>query len=169
MMADSRAARLLTSALIFSISTSGLAAAKGGASDEEFTCLAKAIYFEARGETEKGQRAVGRVVLNRVKSDAYPDAICDVVYQGSTRSTGCQFSFTCDGLSDVAEDKKAWREAKDVARELIACDPPCQVGPDFQGPLWTSTHYHADYVNPRWAKKLNRTGAIGRHIFYATA
>lgn len=168
-MADSRAVRLVASALVLSITMSSLAAAKSGPSDTDLTCLAKAIYFEARGESEKGQRAVGRVILNRVASEAYPDTICSVVYQGSKRATGCQFSFTCDGLSDVAKDKAAWKEAKEMARSLIACDPPCLEGPDFQGPIWQSTHYHADYVTPRWAKKLQRTGTLGRHIFYATA
>jgi len=168
-MAACRAARLLTCAFLLSIPTSHLANAKPGKSDSQLQCLAKAIYFEARGETEKGQLAVGRVILNRVESGAYADTICGVVFQGSERPNSCQFSFACDGRSDEAKDKKSWKEAKVIARELIACDPPCQEGPKWQAPLWSSTHYHADYVSPRWASKLTRTGTIGRHIFYATA
>ncbi len=164
-----RAARLLTCAIVFTISTSHLAGAAGAKSDSQLQCLAKAIYFEARGESEKGQLAVGRVILNRVESGAYADTICGVVFQGSERPNSCQFSFACDGRSDEAKDRESWQEAKAVARELIACDPPCQEAPEWQAPLWSSTHYHADYVSPRWADKLTRTGAIGRHIFYANA
>ena len=167
-MAVCRAARLLTCAIFFSISIPHLANASGK-SDSQLQCLAKAIYFEARGESEKGQLAVGRVILNRVESGAYADTICGVVFQGSERPNSCQFSFACDGRSDEAKDKTSWKEAKTIARELIACDPPCQEGPKWQAPLWSSTHYHADYVSPRWASKLTRTGTIGRHIFYATA
>ncbi len=164
-----RAARLLSCAFILSISTFNVAGAKGGISEADLQCLAKAIYFEARGESEKGQLAVGRVILNRVESEEYPDTICDVVYQGSHRRNACQFSFACDGKADIAEEKKPWTEAKALARELIACDPPCQKAPRWSSPLWASTHYHADYVSPRWARKLTRTGTIGRHIFYAMA
>jgi spore germination cell wall hydrolase CwlJ-like protein len=169
MMAVCRAARFMSCALVLSIFTPHLASARGAPDETDLQCLAKAIYFEARGESEKGQLAVGRVVLNRVESETYPDTICDVVYQGSHKRNACQFSFACDGEPDVAKEKKAWREAETLARRLVACDPPCQKGPDWQGPLWTSTHYHADYVNPRWAKKLHHTGTIGRHIFYALA
>ena len=95
-MAVCRAARLLTCAIVFSISLPHLAAASGK-SDGQLQCLAKAIYFEARGESEKGQLAVGRVVLNRVESGAYADTICGVVVQGSERPNSCQVSFACDG------------------------------------------------------------------------
>ena len=168
-MAVSRAAGLLTCALLLLIPTTDFATARSTTSDKELKCLAQAIYFEARGESKKGQLAVGRVVLNRVKSRVYPDTICGVVFQNDHRRNACQFSFACDGKSDEATEKKAWNEARARARELIACDPPCQKEPQWQGPLWRSTHYHADYVNPRWAKKLDHTGTVGRHIFYATA
>jgi spore germination cell wall hydrolase CwlJ-like protein len=137
--------------------------------NDDLACLAKAIYFEARGEPDKGQRAVGRVILNRVESGHYPESICGVVYQNSERRNACQFSFACDGLSDSASDPKAWKKAKEVAGELLACDPPCQNEPRWRAVLWTSTHYHADYVQPAWAKKLKRTGTVGGHIFYASA
>ena len=168
-MTACRAARLWSCALVLSISTPHLAAAARGKTENDLQCLARAIYFEARGESGKGQLAVGRVILNRVASEAYPDTICDVVYQGSHKRDACQFSFACDGEPDVAKETKAWNQAMGHARELIACDPPCQEEPEWQGPLWTSTHYHADYVNPRWAKKLTHTGTVGRHIFYAIA
>ena len=137
--------------------------------DPEVRCLAEAIYFEARGESEKGQLVVGRVVQNRAESGDYPTTICGVVYQGSKRRTGCQFSFACDGMPEAINEKEAWQTAKARAAELAKCDEKCRRTPDWSGSLWTSTHYHADYVHPRWAKKLKRTGSVGRHIFYASA
>jgi spore germination cell wall hydrolase CwlJ-like protein len=167
MMAVRRLAAL--GACAFFLSMPAWGSSNSAADGDDLNCLAKAIYFEARGEPEKGQRAVGRVVLNRVESDAYPDTICGVVYQGAKSGRGCQFSFACDGVPDRTAEKAAWRKAKAVAAELIACDPPCRRAPKWQGAVWTSTHYHADFVNPGWAKRLKRTGAIGRHIFYASA
>lgn len=167
-MAVRRPVALVLCAFVFLVPAVSLAYAKESKSDD-LQCLATAIYFEARGEPETGQRAVGRVVVNRAESGVYPDSICGVVYQGSKRRGACQFSFACDGASDKASDESAWEKAEDVAGELLACDPPCQKEPKWRGALWTSTHYHADYVHPAWAKKLKRTGAIGRHVFYAGA
>jgi spore germination cell wall hydrolase CwlJ-like protein len=166
MMAVRRLAALSACAFFFVFSTQG--SAKTEAGGDALTCLAQAIYFEARGESEKGQRAVGRVILNRVESGLYPDSVCGVVYQGSSNGPACQFSFACDGIPDVAQEKGAWKKAKEIAAALIACDPPCHKSLEGQDAVWTSTHYHADFVSPRWAKKLKQTGTIGRHIFYAS-
>lgn len=122
-------------------------------------CLATAIYFEARGEPVEGQIAVAQVVMNRVRSSLYPDTICGVVYQGQHRRTGCQFSFTCDGKADVAKDKERWRLANEIAYEFTQ-------GETFLGDIGHATHYHANYVSPRWRWSLNRIKKVGQHIFY---
>lgn len=133
---------------------------------KELECLARAIYFEARGEPEKGQEAVALVVLNRVKSDYYPDTVCDVVYQNDHMHNACQFSFACDGKPDAINEKDAFEQAERIASEVLTCgNGHCERATLFL----RSTHYHADYVSPRWAKKLKRTGQVGRHIFYYTA
>lgn len=126
--------------------------------NEERTCLAQAIYYEARSEARVGQLAVADVVLNRVASPAYPDTICDVVYQGSERRTGCQFSFTCDGSMKARLNERKWREAEMLAGAVIA---------GIRKPVSRqATHYHADYVSPDWADTLTPTAVIGTHKFY---
>jgi hypothetical protein len=124
----------------------------------EKRCLAIAIYFEARGEPERGQVAVGQVILNRVRSPLFPETICGVVYQGQM-SPGCQFSFTCDGKTDNPRNDAQWAQAQDIAKRIT------------KGELWLpevgySTYYHADYVRPTWASSMSRIDTIGRHIFY---
>ena len=126
----------------------------------EENCLARAIYFEARSESELGQMAVAKVILNRVKSPEYPNTICGVVYQGSQRRNSCQFSFACDGLPDDIRQPGAWVNAKRVAQRAIAGDP--KVAAKLGGAL----HYHADYVKPKWARSMRKAIKIGRHIFY---
>lgn len=129
--------------------------------EQERRCLATGVYFEARGETHLGQMAVAEVIVNRVASKDYPNTICGVVFQGSYRRTGCQFSFTCDGESDRPRDLPAWRKAQYLAslvtmgivRERLIAE--------------NVTHYHADYVEPFWASSLYRVAKIGRHIFYS--
>ncbi|WP_298917693.1 cell wall hydrolase [uncultured Algimonas sp.] len=128
------------------------------ASMREANCLAEAVYYEARGESRKGQIAVAQVVQNRVLSKHYPDTICGVVYQGSERTTGCQFSFTCDGSMKKAPKGRSWTLAKDVARYVSTETPRSLVG--------VSTHYHTDYVDPRWNRTLRKTKQVGSHIFY---
>ena len=132
-------------------------------------CLAKAIYYEARGEPLAGRLAVGRVILNRVKSRFYPNSVCEVVYQNANWRNRCQFSFACDGKADHPGHLTAWGDAVDVAEQLL-----CRTGQNCKpstvgGRINVSTHYHATYVNPRWSRKMPRTGRIGRHIFYFTA
>lgn len=125
----------------------------------EKNCLARAIYFEARSEPEAGQIAVANVILNRVKSKRYPNTICGVVYDGAHRLNSCQFSFACDGKQDSPRGRKEWAKAKQLAARALAGDAYVRV-------VSTATHYHADYVNPRWSGAMKRLIKIGRHIFY---
>ena len=134
----------------------------------DIQCLSTAMYFEARGEPSRGQFIVGRVILNRVASRYYPDDICAVVYQNAHMKNACQFSFACDGEPNRVRDTAAWQQIKRRAHYLVDCDDKCSLAALGRSDLWTSTHYHADYVSPNWAKKLQRTGQVGRHIFYYT-
>jgi spore germination cell wall hydrolase CwlJ-like protein len=136
-------------------------------SERELRCLAEGMYFEARGEPLRGQLAVGRVILNRVQSDAYPDTICDVVYQNEHRHNRCQFSFACDGKPDKITEREVWYQIRGYAAWLLANDPRGESEYQVLASLETATHYHADYVTPRWAKFLKLTVHIGRHLFYA--
>ncbi|MEM1420226.1 MAG: cell wall hydrolase [Pseudomonadota bacterium] len=126
--------------------------------DEELYCLAEAIYFEARGESIQGQAAVAEVVLNRVDSQYWPDTVCGVVNQGSERTTGCQFSYTCDGKPENVDAPRSWDLAERIARLFLAGAPRRITD--------HATHYHADYVDPRWAKTMDETAVVGTHIFY---
>lgn len=131
-------------------------------SSRDLNCLARAIYFEARGEPVRGKLAVGRVVLNRVASKNFPHSVCRVVYQNDHRRNRCQFSFACDGKPDLITDRAAWDGALVYAEWLLTHD----ASERHESELWTSTHYHADYVTPDWAKHLTLTGRVGRHLFY---
>ena len=136
--------------------------------EKEVTCLAKAIYYEARGEPERGRLAVGQVMLNRVGHSGYPKTVCGVVFQNKHLKNRCQFSFACDGQSDVPGSKAVWQRSKKEAEELYACDATCRAreSDEWKSPVWSSTHYHANFVRPSWAPKLQRTAWIGQHIFY---
>ena len=124
------------------------------------SCLARAIYFEARSESMLGQLAVATVILNRSKAEHYPSSICGVVYQGASRLNACQFSFACDGQSDLPQTGRAWETALAVTAMALSDDKPV-------GSVAAATFYHADYVNPYWSKSMNRLTKIGRHIFYS--
>ncbi|MBC7522441.1 MAG: cell wall hydrolase [Sandarakinorhabdus sp.] len=121
-------------------------------------CLATAIAYEAGNEPEAGKQAVAQVILNRTHHRAFPRTICSVVYQGSGRRTGCQFTFTCDGSLHRILSRRTWASAQAVAVAAIDGLLPPTVG--------AATHYHADYVTPRWAPAMSRIGQIGAHIFY---
>ena len=121
-------------------------------------CLTAAVYYEAASEPDSGQRAVAQVVLNRVAHPAYPNTVCGVVFQGSERKTGCQFSFTCDGSLARAPNRMFWQRAEAVAAAAL--------GGYVHAPAGLATHYHTVYVNPYWAPKLNYLGTIGLHRFY---
>jgi spore germination cell wall hydrolase CwlJ-like protein len=136
---------------------------KTARSKTEMKCLAEAIYFEARGEPEQGRIAVAQVVLNRLKNPAYPSTICGVVYQNKNKRHRCQFSFACDGIRDRITNKSAWVEAQALAKRVLDDDKHLYIAD-----VGASTHYHATYVKPRWARKMTKKDKIGRHIFYQT-
>lgn len=130
-------------------------------SAREQQCLASGIYFESRGESVKGQAAVAQVILNRVRNPAYPDTICGVVYQNEDWRNRCQFSFACDNIKDRVNSQYHWKVAREVALAVTA------------GKIWlkevgSSTHYHAIYVRPGWARTMKKVGRIGLHVFYRT-
>ena len=125
----------------------------------EIECLALTIYFEARGESDRGKVAVANVVLNRVLDPSFPDAVCAVVKQGGEAPLHqCQFSWWCDGLSDEPTDLISWQQSYWVAHLAYwgLLDDPTQKA------LW----YHADYVHPSWKDALAQGPTIGQHIFY---
>ena len=124
-------------------------------------CLAEGIYFEARGEPEEGQAAVAQVILNRVRNPAYPDTICGVVYQDKRHRNRCQFSFACDGRSEVISERFQWDEARRIAAAVT-------VGRIWIPEVGDSTHYHAGYVRPGWGRRMIKVDRIGEHIFYRT-
>jgi spore germination cell wall hydrolase CwlJ-like protein len=124
----------------------------------QHACLSQAIYYEARGETQRGQIAVAEVVMNRVRSRHYPNSICGVVYQGSHRVTGCQFTFTCDGSLNHRPRGRAWDRAQRVATAVLL---------GYTRPVTQhATHYHTHAVNPVWNSGLVETTSIGSHVFY---
>ena len=126
--------------------------------DEQWYCLAEALYFEARGESFMGQVAVAEVILNRVDSRRYPNTICGVVRQGEKRKNGCQFSYNCDGKSDKIGNRKAFERMGRLARAMIDGRPRRLTD--------RALYYHNTSVKPRWMRKMVRTVKIGEHIFY---
>jgi len=124
----------------------------------EFRCLAEALYFEARGESVKGQFAVAEVIMNRVESARFPGTLCGVINQGTGRKYQCQFTYTCDGQKEVVNEPRAWARVAKVARAVI----------DGSAPKLTdgATHYHTTAVNPKWARVYTKTARIGVHLFY---
>ncbi|MDQ3483559.1 MAG: cell wall hydrolase [Pseudomonadota bacterium] len=124
-------------------------------------CLTSTVYYEAGQESTDGQRSVAQVVLNRVRHPAFPSSVCGVVYQGSTRSTGCQFTFTCDGSLQRQPNAVSWTRARRVAEAALTGAVHAPVG--------LATHYHADYVVPYWASSLAKNAVVGAHLFYRWA
>ena len=128
---------------------------------QALSCLASAVYYEAGNQDEDGERAVAQVVLNRVRHPAFPASICGVVYDGSTKPTGCQFTFTCDNSLTRAPDAEGWRRAMQVAESAL--------NGSVYGPVGWATHYHADYVVPVWASTMAKNAIVGAHLFYRWA
>ncbi|KIN66832.1 Cell wall hydrolase, SleB [Sulfitobacter donghicola DSW-25 = KCTC 12864 = JCM 14565] len=127
-------------------------------SSAEFKCLAEALYFEARGETVKGQFAVAEVIRNRVKSSRFPNTYCGVINQGTGKKYQCQFTYTCDGRPEVVSEHAAYAQVSKVARATI----------DGKSPDITkgATFYHTTAVSPSWSRKFTRTARFGVHLFY---
>lgn len=124
----------------------------------EYDCLTQAIYYEAGHEVPEGKLAVAEVIMNRVADHRYPNSVCDVVYQGATRTTGCQFTFTCDGALRRKPQPEEWAKARMAAAHVLMGLNDRSTG--------SATHYHATYVDPIWNVGLVRTNKIGAHIFY---
>mgnify|MGYP003482026420 FL=1 len=122
----------------------------------DFTCLATAIYHEARGEGIKGQAAVAEVILNRSESGLYPASVCGVVNQKG--HGGCQFSYVCDGRSDAIADRSAYDVSERIAAAMLGGAPRLLT----EG----ATHFHTVAVSPDWSRRFARTAAIGYHLFY---
>ncbi len=125
---------------------------------EHWQCLSEALYFEARGETVKGQFAVAEVIMNRVESASFPDSVCDVIKQGTGRKYQCQFTYTCDGRPERISEPRAYERVSKVARAVL----------DERAPDLTkgATHYHTTAVRPKWSRVYTKTAAIGVHLFY---
>jgi len=121
-------------------------------------CMSLAVYYEAGSESASGQHAVAQVVINRMRHPAWPHSVCGVVFQGSERPTGCQFTFTCDGALKRPPSGRRWRMAQAVASSALSGYVATEVG--------LATHYHTDWVAPRWAPSLKKLTQLGTHIFY---
>lgn len=162
MQAVGEQAKLLNAALPFANGPlhSARPFAPGGSDLDQrraLLCLTQAIYYEAAFEPLEGRRAVAQVVLNRLRHPAFPKSVCGVVYQGSGGRV-CQFTFVCDGALYRQPELGAWRQAEQIARAAL--------GGYVDGAVGEATHYHADYVAPRWAPLLAKVAQIGQHIFY---
>ena len=126
--------------------------------DSELMCMAQAVYYESAREPLEGQLAVAEVIANRMADHRYPDTACGVVFQGATRTTGCQFTFTCDGAMRVKPKGENWERAKRIAAHVLM-----NLNEERTG---GATHYHATYVDPIWNSGLIQTNQVGLHIFY---
>jgi hypothetical protein len=126
--------------------------------DSELMCMAQAVYYESAREPLEGQLAVAEVISNRMKDHRYPDTACGVVFQGATRTTGCQFTFTCDGAMKTKPKGENWERAKRIAAHVLM-----NLNEERTG---GATHYHATYVDPIWNSGLVQTSQVGMHIFY---
>jgi spore germination cell wall hydrolase CwlJ-like protein len=133
-----------------------LASQPAPAGDDQWNCLTKALYFEARGETLQGQFAVAEVILNRVDSANYPNTVCGVVHQGG--KSGCQFSYNCDGARDVMSEPGPADLAARIARVMLDGAP--------RDLTFGATHFHTRAVKPGWSRTFERTASIGAHLFY---
>jgi spore germination cell wall hydrolase CwlJ-like protein len=124
----------------------------------DWRCLAEALYFEARGESVKGQFAVAEVIMNRVDNTDFPDTVCGVIHQGTGRKYQCQFTYTCDGHKEIITEHRAFDQVSKVAHLMVEGAPrPLTKG---------ATHYHTRAVSPRWSRVYPRTTTIGVHHFY---
>jgi len=142
----------------FSYDEEFLAGLPRASGNEQWRCLSEALYFEARGESVRGQFGVAEVILNRVDSPDFPDSVCSVIRQGTGRLFQCQFTYTCDGNKETVHDRAAWERVGKVARIMLDGKERELTG--------GATHYHTKAVRPRWSRVFPRTAAIGAHYFY---
>ncbi len=142
----------------FAYSRNWLDAQKPAKGNAEWQCLSEALYFEARGESIKGQFAVAEVIMNRVDSSGFPNTICGVIRQGTGRKYQCQFTYTCDGHKEVIAEPHAFERVGKIAKVMVkGATRPLTKG---------ATHYHTRAVSPRWSRVFARTATIGVHHFY---
>lgn len=139
-------------------SNSWLEAQPKASGSEEWRCLSEALYFEARGETVKGQFAVAEVIINRVKSPRFPGSLCGVINQGTGHKYRCQFTYTCDGRDEVVNDPATYARVAKVARASM----DGKAAPLTDG----ATYYHTTAVKPNWSRVFTKTARIGVHLFY---
>lgn len=135
-----------------------LASLPRGKGGDQFTCLAEALYFEARGETIKGQVAVAEVILNRVDSAKFPNSVCGVINQGTGRKYACQFTYTCDGHDEKVSEPAAYARVAKIAKAMLSGLPRNLTD--------GATYYHTTAVSPSWSRKFAHTTTIGVHKFY---
>lgn len=124
---------------------------------ENLDCLSEALYFEARGENKHGQIAVGIVVLNRVKSDKYPNSVCEVIHQQFNGV--CQFSYYCDGRPEIYKELKTYNEIRELAWDVLQGEYSLQIP--------NALYFHASYMKPYWIDEFTRVAMIGNHHFYS--
>lgn len=138
--------------------TAVLGTAASAPDPRDLDCMATAISYEAGNEPVSGQEAVAQVVLNRLRAPDFPKTVCGVIFQGSTRRTGCQFTFTCDGSLLRPRSARSLAAARLIAERVLRGGGGAEIG--------DAVNYHADYVLPVWARTLDRVAKIGAHIFY---
>jgi hypothetical protein len=132
---------------------------------EERNCLAQAIYHEARGESADGQLAVANIIVNRARSDRYPNSLCGVIYQNADKGRyRCQFTFACDGRSDVPGERRAWGRSIALAERVYA---EYAQGESVGSLPRSALYYHTTAVHPSWANVYQRVARVGAHIFYS--
>ncbi len=149
--------RLVALGVTIGLALSAHADADTRIQQEEHYCLALALYWEARGEPERGKVAVGWTILNRERSPAFPSSVCSVVFDGG-ETPPCQFSWWCDGKSDRPRDRTSWIRSQVLAARLLT-DPP----PD---PTRGALFFHSTSISVPWKRPRTRTARIGNHIFY---
>ena len=125
--------------------------------DDSLTCLARTIYWEAKGEGEAGMTAVAAVVMNRLADPSFPKTVCAVVTQGREHGA-CQFSWWCDGRPDDVEEPEAYAGAMEIARQAL--------NRQIEDPTGGAVNFHVDTVHPDWADEFVKTATIGAHVFY---
>ena len=154
---NSMTGRLTVFILALGLSLTAEASSGSRIQKQEHHCLSLALYWEARGEPEKGRLAVGWTILNRERSPEFPSSVCGVVFEGG-ETPPCQFSWWCDGKSDRPRDKKSWIRSQVLAARLLT-DPP----PD---PTRGALFFHSTSIAVPWVRPRTRTARIGNHIFY---
>jgi len=132
---------------------------------KEISCLARNVYYEARGESKQGQLAVALVTLNRVENGMFPDSICGVVNERKrveNRGIVCQFSWRCESHTNPKKAVNQQHESYQTALDaIIHYDELTQtLIPE------DTLFFHAKHVRPHWRKFKQMLTKIDNHIFY---